>query len=102
MYTASQIEPGEELYVHYGKSYEPRRDYAVGAAACVRKCDISLAQMPANIAWLPNLPPDSWMPQGQCGSDIACVSRPLVTACAWRLLGHGDWRDCAGRAETVG
>ena len=63
LYTASQIEPGEELYVHYGKSYEPRRDYAVGAAACVRKCDISLAQMPANVAWLPNLPPHSWMPR---------------------------------------
>ena len=51
---------GDELYVHYGNSYAPRRDYPVGAAAKLRKQDIDHTQWPAYLDWLRMLPMDSW------------------------------------------
>ena len=52
--------PGEELYVHYGPSYAPRRDYPVGEPAKLRKKDLPAAQLPANVDWLRALPLASW------------------------------------------
>jgi hypothetical protein len=59
LYSATTIMPGKELYVHYGKSYESRRDYQVGEAAKLRKRDIANEQLPRHIQWL-KLPPNAW------------------------------------------